>query len=298
MGLYERNADWTMTVCSVATSGGECPKGLEREVDFPTALRQHLEAMGYISGRARPVAPPSSPGAPAPSAPQIAALPPTQIVPPPSNSQPPPERRGSTGTGFFASAAGHVVTNAHVIEDCQVARVRPSGGVAAPARILARDAANDLALLETDMRPTRFATIRPAARLGEAVAVFGFPLSRVLASSGNFTLGNITALAGIRDDTRFFQISAPVQPGNSGGPLLDENGNVIGVVTSKLNALRTIAATGDVPQNVNFAIRASGLVAFLESRRILSHSEARTTKLSSPDLADQANAMSVQVICE
>jgi len=166
------------------------------------------------------------------------------------------------------------------------------------ARIVAKDAVNDLALLETETRPARFATIRPTARLGEAVAVFGFPLARVLASSGNFTLGNITALAGIGDDTRFLQISAPVQPGNSGGPLLDESGNVIGVVTSKLNALKTIAATGDVTQNVNFAIRASALTAFLESRRITGASETKTVKLSPPDLADEANAMSVQVICD
>ncbi len=154
-----------------------------------------------------------------------------------------------------------MVTNAHVVEDCRSARIRPGGGAPALARIVARDAANDLALLETDMRPSKVATIRPAARLGESVAVFGFPLSSVLASSGNFTLGNVTALAGLGDDTRFLQISAPVQPGNSGGPLLDENGNVIGVVTSKLNAVRTLARTGDIPQNVNFAIRASALTA-------------------------------------
>lgn len=284
-----------MTVCSVASSGGQCPKGLERQVDFPTALRQHLEANGYIPSRTRP--PPVS-AAPAPAAPRVAALSPAQPAPASPAPEPTPERRGSTGTGFFASPSGHVVTNAHVVEDCRVARVRTAGGTPTPARIVARDAANDLAMIETDLRPARVATIRPAARLGESVAVFGFPLSRVLASSGNFTLGNITALAGIGDDTRFLQISAPVQPGNSGGPLLDESGNVIGGVTSKLNALRTVAATGDIPQNVNFAIRASALAASLESRRIAAQGVSRTTKLSPPDLAEEANAMSVQVICE
>lgn len=297
-GLYERNSDWTMTICSVAEQDGKCPKGLERDVDFPTALRHHLETTGYIPPLGRQVTPPKASTTVAPSAPQTAALPPVQANPPPSSPQPAPERRGSTGTGFFASVSGHVVTNAHVVTDCRAIRIRPSGGAAVSARIVARDAVNDLALLETEVKAAKFATIRSTARLGESVAVFGFPLSQVLASSGNFTLGNITALAGIGDDTRFLQISAPVQPGNSGGPLLDESGNVIGVVTSKLNALRTIAATGDVPQNVNFAIRASALTAFLESRRITGGNETKTVKLSPPDLADEANAMSVQVVCE
>jgi S1-C subfamily serine protease len=190
------------------------------------------------------------------------------------------------------------VTNAHVIEGCSAVKVRPSNGTPVQARILTRDTANDLALLETGLTAAKHASIRSNARLGEGVAVFGFPLSQVLASSGNFTLGNITGLAGIGDDTRFIQISAPVQPGNSGGPLLDEQGNVVGVVTAKLNALRTIAATGDVPQNVNFAIRASALAAFLESHRMTSDAANRTSKLSAPDLAEEGGAISVQVICE
>ena len=74
---------------------------------------------------------------------------------------------------------------------------------------------------------------------------FGYPLSQVLATSGNFTTGIVTALAGIGDDSRFYQISAPVQPGNSGGPLLDENGNLIGVVSSKLDFLAEIKNAGD-----------------------------------------------------
>lgn len=136
-----------------------------------------------------------------------------------------------------------------------------------------------------------------AARLGETVAAFGFPLTQLLATSGNFTLGNITAMAGIGDDTRYIQISAPVQPGNSGGPLLDEQGNVVGVVTSKLNALKTLVASGDVPQNVNFAIRATGLIAFLQSNGVSVDPIPKGAKLSPPDLADEAGSISVQVSC-
>ncbi len=90
----------------------------------------------------------------------------------------------------------------------------------------------------------------------------------LLATSGNFTTGAVTALARIGDDSRFYQISAPVQPGNSGGPLLDENGNLIGVISSKLNPFNEIKAQGDIPQNVNFAIKASVLANFLQDNSI------------------------------
>jgi S1-C subfamily serine protease len=97
--------------------------------------------------------------------------------------------------------------------------------------------------------------LRASARLGEEIVVYGFPLAGLLASSGNVTTGNITALAGLGDDIRFLQISAPVQPGNSGGPVLDRNGNIVGIVVSKLDAIKTAIATQDIPQNVNFAIK-------------------------------------------
>ncbi|MBB3810626.1 hypothetical protein FHS81_002728 [Pseudochelatococcus contaminans] len=102
----------------------------------------------------------------------------------------------------------------------------------------------------------------------EYAAVFGYPLTGILTSSGNFTQGSVTALAGLRDDNRMLQISAPVQPGNSGGPLLDDAGNVVGVVVSKLNALKVAAATDDLAQNVNFAIKASVVQGFLEAQGI------------------------------
>ncbi|MFV3492931.1 trypsin-like peptidase domain-containing protein, partial [Mycobacterium tuberculosis] len=94
--------------------------------------------------------------------------------------------------------------------------------------------ANDLAVLKVAGPAERSLPLRPSIRLGEGIAAFGFPHSDLLATTGNFTLGNVTALAGLRDDSRYLQISAPVQSGNSGGPLLDGSGNVVGVVTAKL----------------------------------------------------------------
>jgi S1-C subfamily serine protease len=282
--LYDRGTDWPLTECTVAKVGGSCPDGKERTIEFPVALRKHLEEEGYI---------PRS--APAPRPESVSVARPTPVTPSPAPKE---EKWASSGTGFFVTRDGHVVTNNHVIEGCSSVQIKPSNGSPLPARVLARDTTNDLALLKADQPTDKFATVRAGVRLGEAVAAFGFPLNSVLASSGNFTLGNVTALAGIGDDSRFLQISTPVQPGNSGGPLLDENGNVVGVVTSKLNALKTVVAIGDVPQNVNFAIKAGALTTFLESTRVEVLPASSVSRLSPPDLADVASSISVFVRCD
>jgi serine protease Do len=134
--------------------------------------------------------------------------------------------------------------------------------------------------------------------LGEGVAVFGFPLSGLLATSGNFTLGNITALAGLLDDSRMMQLSAPVQPGNSGGPVLDQSGNIVGVVVSKLNVLSVAARTNDLAQNVNFAIKTTIALNFLEANGVTPLKSGPGQTLVPADLADKARSFSVFVECQ
>jgi hypothetical protein len=157
----------------------------------------------------------------------------------------------------------------------------------------------DLAVLRTDLRTSKVAGLRtaPPVRLGETVVSFGFPLAGSLSKEGNLTTGNVSALAGLRDDPTYLQITAPVQPGNSGGPLLDESANVIGVVTSKLDALKLAQRIGDIPQNVNFAIKAEVLKRFLDSRQLTYNEEVSSTRLEVADIADQARAFTVQVEC-
>jgi serine protease Do len=225
-----------------------------------------------------------------PSAPSMVAT-----LPPPESK---PKSEGSSGTGFFVTKEGLVLTNAHVVKDCAEIRIAPPQGSFTLATLFARDATNDLALLKTTGSPIRTASLRPTIRLGENVEAFGYPLSTVLATSGNFTLGNVTALAGLRDDSRYLQISAPVQPGNSGGPLLDQNGNLVGVVSAKLNALNVMLATnGDIPQNVNFAIKASVAANFLQTNGVKYENGDATLQLQPADIADQAKSMSVFVEC-
>jgi S1-C subfamily serine protease len=95
-------------------------------------------------------------------------------------------------------------------------------------------------------------------------------LPGLLASEANVTTGTVSALAGIGNDTRFLQMTVPVQPGNSGGPLLDLEGRVVGVVVGKLDALKVASVTGDIPQNVNFAIKAEVVRRFLDASGVTS----------------------------
>lgn len=235
---------------------------------------------------------------PAPS-PPVQVSPPLAAVPPPAAivPKPPREDKESSGTGFFVSREGDVLTNAHVVSDCTRIEVAgPSGLV--PARLVAQDVANDLAIVRTSLTPLKVAALRMGIRLGEPVAAFGYPLSGVLSTAGNFTLGNVTALTGIRDNTSYLQISTPVQPGNSGGPLVDGNGNFVGVVTAKLNALKVMVATnGDIPQNVNFAIKGSVAATFLESNGVAFATGTASAPMQPADLADHAKSMSVHVSC-
>jgi serine protease Do len=167
-----------------------------------------------------------------------------------------------------------------------------------PATVIARDTKNDLALLSSQLRPERVATMRTNVRLGENIAVYGFPLAGILPSTGNFTLGNIAATAGLRDDSRMLQISAPVQLGNSGGPLLDQDGNVVGVVVGKLNALAAAEVLSDIPQNINFAIKSVVVTTFLEANGVQpSYTVATGSGLQAPDVADRAKAMSAFIVC-
>lgn len=203
----------------------------------------------------------------------------------------------STGTGFFVSRTGHILTNHHVVEGCKSVQVTRIGATQEPARVLAQDQTNDLALLKVNDPPETVPTFAPRARIGENIYVFGFPLAGLLATSGNFTVGNVTATAGLNDDSRMVQISAPVQPGNSGGPLLDQSGKVVGVVVSKLNALRLAAVTNDVAQNVNFAIKSGVALNFLDTNGVIPPESSPEPPLDPASIAERARAFTVYIEC-
>jgi TPR repeat protein len=171
----------------------------------------------------------------------------------------------ATGTAFFITEDGFLITSEHVISGAARVRLVTSAGLV-DATVVNADAANDLALLKARGRffPLPVATSR-AVRQGNTVATVGFPNIGLQGFAPKLAKGEIAALSGVQDDARHFQISVPVQPGNSGGALVDERGNVIGVVSAKLSASAALAATGELPENVSYAIKSSFVLGFLES---------------------------------
>ncbi len=174
-------------------------------------------------------------------------------------------RPEGSGTGFFITEDGYLITNEHVAGNGALVRVVTQDGILS-ARVVRVDSANDLALLKAEGRfaPLPLVSSRDV-KLGRTVATVGFPNIGLQGFAPKLAKGEIAALSGAQDDPRYFQISAPVQPGNSGGALVDERGNVVGVVTAKLSAKTTLAASGALPENVNYAVKSSFLLSFLES---------------------------------
>lgn len=190
-----------------------------------------------------------------------------------------------------------VLTNAHVVKDCTDITVRSSSTFSA-AYVVAGDEENDLAVVHSNNSlPTAVSFRQGPVRAGDEVVALGYPLSGVLATTANLSVGNVSALAGMGDDSRFLQISAPVQLGNSGGPLLDASGHLIGIVTAKLNALRLLRATGDIPQNVNFALKTAVVRTFLDSNGIKYQTARSVLKLSPADVGEIARPFTVQIKC-
>src|SRR5262249_10175482 len=175
------------------------------------------------------------------------------------------------GSGFVVSPEGHILTCAHVVGSLNSATAWINGR-RYPCNVIARDTNIDLAILHVEndhlpFRPMPFAADTHYA-LGQDVFTMGFPLAEVLGSEPRLNKGLLSATVGIDDDPKFVQVSAAIQPGNSGGPLLNARGETIGVVSATLNPLAVAAQTGDLPQNVNFAIKADTVRQFLEKNHI------------------------------
>ena len=140
--------------------------------------------------------------------------------------------------------------------------------------------------------------LRPEdVELGESVMVAGFPFGDLYSNTIKVTLGIVSAVRGIADDSGQFQMDAAAQRGNSGGPVYDENGNIIGVVVAQLNKLKVAKATGSLPENVNFGIKASTVRQFLTSSGLPSKWSTRSEKMSTKELAKVAQRQTLMVMC-
>jgi S1-C subfamily serine protease len=232
--------------------------------------------------------------------PTVATTTPPPPPPPPPPSQK-PESKPSVGTGFYVSKpmgsdSVYVVTNFHVIDGCKSAlRVRYPAYEPVNANIRARDPANDLALLSTKLLASGFPSFRLNLKQGEKIASYGFPYGADFAS---FTMGNVTSVVGLDNNTSGFQMSAPVQPGNSGSPLLDMNGRVVGMAQGILGTLRAAEALGGaIPQNVNFGITATTIIGFLQAHSVDYRIDTERTKFEPEQIAEEAKKFTVKITC-
>lgn len=202
-----------------------------------------------------------------------------------------------TGSGFVINAQGEVLTNQHVTQGCEEVRVRFPFQNDQPAVPIVQDSQNDLALLRLPTPPAQWLIFRDGRDIqqGDEIITVGFPLSNDLASGAKVTTGTVSALAGMGDNTGWLQVSAPVQSGNSGGPLLDMSGHVVGVMVGSFPPDRM--PKGKIPQNVNFAIKASVAQSFLEAIGTPYDTAASTRQLSTTEISARARQSTVLVEC-
>lgn len=202
----------------------------------------------------------------------------------------------SSGSGAIVSSQGLILTAAHVVADATRLTVLTAKETC-EAKILRIDEANDLAILKIEGRSFVPLPIAPSrqVRLGQSVATVGFPNTGLQGFSPKVTRGEISSVNGFADDPRSWQISVPVQPGNSGGPLLDENGNMIGIVVSKLG-LKAVQATGDIPQNVNYAVKSAYALALLEPYLDKNAPAPRQASIRFEDMVAQAQPSVVLIL--
>ena len=201
-----------------------------------------------------------------------------------------------SGTAFFISDEGHLITNHHVVNYCNITKVNYFGK-SGTAKILAYDRVNDLALLETDIIPKdKFDISNRDPKLLDDIYVAGYPFGKAVSSSVKVTKGVVSALTGSQDNYALVQIDAAIQPGNSGGPIVNTSGNVVGVAVAKLDFKDAMESYGVIPENTNFGIKSSILKNFTSANSI-KNSEEEPKEVSTAVLGERIQNATAHVGC-
>jgi TPR repeat protein len=216
----------------------------------------------------------------------------------PAGSGPRPPRLRGSGSGFIVGKGGEIATDFHVVPACREIRLTDTTGkFTATTQVIADDRANDLAILAGRGFGARLKIRNSPAEIGESISSYGFPLGNLLSSGGNLTTGSVSGTTGMMGDVKSFQITAPVQSGSSGGPVVDESGAVVGIVAAKLNALTIAASTGDLAQNVNFAWRIGLMKTLMDQKGIAYEAAGKSASRSGIDLAGLLQKATVKIAC-
>lgn len=195
----------------------------------------------------------------------------------------------STGTGFFISEE-FIVTCSHVVNGARTITIFKNG-VKNNAQIVIDNPDLDFALLKTDDYKSQKYFIASKflnENIGNKLLTLGFPLPNILGSDIRVTDGIVSSKTGINSNPIYFQMSTPIQPGNSGGPIINENFEVIGMVSSKISDIYAMENTGTIPQNVNFGVKSDYILPIIE--------EYAVSKRSNVSNLNDAIEATVQVI--
>lgn len=234
--------------------------------------------------------------APEPAAPAIVKSPSTPAHPeePSAEATRPGGTLSGSGTGFYINNTD-LVTAAHVVAGCGSLSLADGSSV----QVLAEDEKLDLAALTGTRRSAVWLGIGDSVtpKLGETVMALGYPYLGNLGQGLTATNGNISALQGIDGGKDRIMISTPVQPGNSGGPLINAAGGVVGVVVSRVNDLEVLKSTGTLPQNMNFAVPVQPLNAFLSDAGVLFPRSSTEPINLAAGIPDQITAAVVAIYC-
>lgn len=215
----------------------------------------------------------------------IDEAPPFEANPPPS--EPPSSDGGRSGTGFYINNNGYLLTNHHVIENCSQIWIN-RGGSTIQARLIKQNANLDIAALKVQKLTKDYAKFGKVMS-GEDVRALGFPLGDILGSEIKVTKGNVAALSGLKGDPDYLQHTAPIQPGNSGGPLLNEGGFLVGINTANY--------VGEGLQNINFAIKGTSASRFLGKHSINFDYGDYDEPIAPSEFSSLGEKYTVQVLC-
>lgn len=201
-----------------------------------------------------------------------------------------PKGKKGSGTGFFVSNDGYILTNSHVINNAKNITVEYKGNNL-DAKLISEDTNNDIALIKIEIANAKPLNISAdKVTKGAEVCALGFPLINLQGKELKSTFGNVNAVSGIEGDVRFYQVDTAIQPGNSGGPLINKKGEVVGIISSKLNQFATLKQANTFVQNVNYAIKIQYATPMLTQFGLnLSLNQEKNVELSGSELVDFVN---------